>query len=99
MIAGTNLKDLRLSKGLSLAQVSCSKAYLIQLEHGRTRPGPRLIRRLAEAYSCTTEQIFAAWQVSQQQAATLAEAEPADTAKPKSPNNSSRRSPSGALCR
>lgn len=59
-----SLEELRLSRGMSVSAVGAGRNGLIDAEKGRHRPGVRLIRRLAEAYGCTCDDIFTAWEES-----------------------------------
>lgn len=58
------LRQLRLSKGMSLRDVGGNPTHVGHVEKGLKEPGPELIRRLAEVYSCTTDEIYGAWMES-----------------------------------
>ena len=59
---GKELNKLRMSRGLSLAQVSmrvgCNAGYLSDIERGRLMPSDTLIRALASYYSLDENELF-----------------------------------------
>lgn len=59
---GKQLNKLRMSRGLSLAQVSmrvgCNSGYLSDIERGRLAPNDNLIRALARFYALDENELF-----------------------------------------
>lgn len=73
MLSPMDLKDLRLSKGLSQAELSqkagISQHSISQMECGNQSPRPSTTRALAEALGVSTEVVFAASRESKGDAA------------------------------
>lgn len=58
----TPIRLRRLNAGLDSEQamkaLKITKSTFYKLEQGWTSPSPQLIKRLADAYKCTTDEIF-----------------------------------------
>lgn len=58
----TPIRLRRLNVGLeseeAIEALKISRSTFYKLEQGWTSPSPQLIKRLAEAYKCTTDEIF-----------------------------------------
>lgn len=54
-----DLRQLRLSKGLT-QDVIGNRKDIGDIEKGRKMPGPRLVRRMAQALGVSTDTVFAA---------------------------------------
>ena len=58
----TPIRIRRLSVGLkseeAIEALKISKSTFYKLEQGWTKPSPQLIKRLANTYKCTTDEIF-----------------------------------------
>lgn len=58
----TQIRLRRLNVGLEIEEViealKISKSTFYKLEQGWTSPSPQLIKRLADTYKCTTDEIF-----------------------------------------
>lgn len=54
-----DLRQLRLSKGL-IQDVIGNRKDIGDIEKGRKMPGPRLLRRMAQALGVSTDTVFAA---------------------------------------
>lgn len=58
----TPIRLRRLNIGLESEEViealKISKSTFYKLEQGWTNPSPQLIKRLADVYNCTTDEIF-----------------------------------------
>ena len=58
----TQIRLRRLNVGLEIEEViealKISKSTFYKLELGWTSPSPKLIKRLADTYKCTTDEIF-----------------------------------------
>ena len=58
----TQIRLRRLNVGLEIEEViealKISKSTFYNLELGWTIPSPKLIKRLADTYKCTTDEIF-----------------------------------------
>lgn len=58
----TSIRLRRLNAGLesqeAMELLNISQSAFYKLEQGRMQPGPQLIKRLADAYKCTIDEIF-----------------------------------------
>ncbi|AGX44533.1 helix-turn-helix domain-containing protein [Clostridium saccharobutylicum] len=58
----TPIRLRRLNEGIEVEQaveaLKISKSTFYKLERGWTNPSPQLIKRLADTYNCTTDEIF-----------------------------------------
>ncbi len=59
MNTSLDLRQLRLSKGLT-QDVIGNRKDIGEIEKGRKMPGPRLVRRMAQALGVSTDTVFAA---------------------------------------
>ncbi|WP_297429575.1 helix-turn-helix transcriptional regulator [Clostridium sp.] len=58
----TPIRLRRLNAGIeskeAIEKLGITKSTFYKLEQGWTSPSPQLIKRLADAYKCTTDEIF-----------------------------------------
>jgi DNA-binding XRE family transcriptional regulator len=58
----TPIRLRRLNLGIeskeAMEALNISKSTFYKLEQGWTKPSPQLIKRLADTYKCTTDEIF-----------------------------------------
>lgn len=64
------LRDMRLDRGLSQSQCGASRPLISLIERGQRLPGPRAVRRIAQALGISAEEAMAACKAHQPAKAT-----------------------------